>query len=88
MGVHHSVIDRLMQRLQATGMVDEHLRSDCPRKTTINCVCLSRIRPDVGKRFLLEVQWAINLSSLGIDNKGERIPQGQSEMDNPEKLAT
>jgi IS30 family transposase len=27
MGVHHSAIDRLMQRLHATGMVDERLRS-------------------------------------------------------------
>ena len=34
MGVHHSVIDCLMQRLQATGMVDEHPRSGRPRKTT------------------------------------------------------
>jgi hypothetical protein len=46
MGVHHSVIDRLMQRLQATGMVDEHLRSDCPRRTTINCVCLCIVVPN------------------------------------------
>ena len=34
MGLHHSVIDRLMQRLESTGMVDEHKRSDMPRKTT------------------------------------------------------
>jgi len=34
MGIHHSVIDRLMQCLQATEMVDERPRSDRPRKTT------------------------------------------------------
>jgi IS30 family transposase len=34
MGVHHSVIDRLMQHLQATGMVYECLRSGKPCKTT------------------------------------------------------
>jgi transposase len=34
MEVHHSVIDRLMQRLEATGMVDEHPRYRRRRKTT------------------------------------------------------
>ena len=34
MGIHHSVIDRLMQRLQATVMVDERPRFDRSRKTT------------------------------------------------------
>ena len=34
MGVHYSVIDRLMQRLQVTGMVDERPRSGMPPKTT------------------------------------------------------
>jgi len=33
MGVHHSVIDRLMQRLEATGMVDERPRYSRRRKT-------------------------------------------------------
>ena len=33
MVVHHFVIDRLMQRLQATGIVDERPRSDRPHKT-------------------------------------------------------
>lgn len=33
-GVHNSVIDRLLQHLQATGMVDERLWSGRPRKTT------------------------------------------------------
>jgi len=33
-GVHASVIDCLMQRLQATGMVDERPQSGRPRKTT------------------------------------------------------
>jgi len=34
MGVHHSIIDCLMHRLQATGMVDEHSQSCRARKTT------------------------------------------------------
>ena len=34
MGVHHSEIYHLMRCLQATGMVDEHLRSFRHRKTT------------------------------------------------------
>ena len=34
MGVHHSVIDCLIQRVQATGMINEPPRSDRPRKTT------------------------------------------------------
>ena len=34
LGVHHSVIDRLVQCLQATEMVDERPRSDRPRKCT------------------------------------------------------
>ena len=34
MGLHHSVIDLLMHRLESTGMVDEHTRSDMLRKTT------------------------------------------------------
>ena len=34
MVVHHSVIYRLIQRLQAAGMVDERPRSGMPRKTT------------------------------------------------------
>ena len=34
MGVHHSVIDCLMHCLQATGIVDEHPRSDRAQKTT------------------------------------------------------
>ena len=33
MGVHHFVIDRLMQRLEATGMVDERPRYSRRRKT-------------------------------------------------------
>ena len=32
--VHHSVIDRLMQHLISTGMVDERPRSDRPLKST------------------------------------------------------
>jgi len=32
MGVHHSEIHHFMQCFQATGMVDEHLRSCRPRK--------------------------------------------------------
>jgi hypothetical protein len=41
-GVHHSVIDRLMQHLQATAMVDERPRSGKTRKTTPceNCHCV------------------------------------------------
>ena len=41
-GVHHSVIDRLMQHLQATEMVDERPRSGRTRKTTPreNCHCV------------------------------------------------
>ena len=34
MGVHHSVIDRLMGRLQANGMVDERLYCGWPSTTT------------------------------------------------------
>ena len=34
MGIHHSVIGRLMQCLQATEMVDERPRFHRPRKTT------------------------------------------------------
>jgi len=34
MGVHKSVIDRLMQRFQAAGMIDESSRSGRPRKST------------------------------------------------------
>jgi len=34
MGVHHSVIDRLMQHLQVTGMVDDRHRSSKPCRTT------------------------------------------------------
>jgi predicted ArsR family transcriptional regulator len=34
-GVHYSVIDRHMQCLQATGMVDERPRSGRARKTTL-----------------------------------------------------
>ena len=33
-GVHHAVIGRCMERLPATGMVGEHLRSDTSWKTT------------------------------------------------------
>ena len=33
-GVHHSVIDRLMDRFQATGTVEDRPRSGRPRKTT------------------------------------------------------
>jgi len=35
MGVHKSVIDRLMQRFQAAGMIDESSRSGRPRKSTL-----------------------------------------------------
>ena len=34
MGVYHSVIDRLMQHLQVTGVVDDCHRSSKPRRTT------------------------------------------------------
>jgi len=34
MGIHHSVTDGLMKRLQANGMVDEGPRSGRPLKTT------------------------------------------------------
>jgi len=34
MWVHHSVIDRIMQRLVSTGMVDERPRSGRPLKST------------------------------------------------------
>ena len=33
-GVHHSVIDSLMDRFQATGTVEDRPRSDRPRKST------------------------------------------------------
>jgi hypothetical protein len=69
MGVHHSVIDCLMQRLQATGMVDEHLRSDCPRKTTIICVCLCIVVPNTYCSLPLScVPYVASFSGLSISD--------------------
>ena len=69
MGVHHSEIYHLMRCLQTTGMVDEHLRSDCPRRTTINCVCLCIVVPNTYCSLPLScVPYVASFSGLSISD--------------------
>jgi len=89
MGVHHAVIGRRMERLPATGMVGERLRSGTSRKTTPRedrlTARYARInRFATSTRILDEVNFGSNVSVRTVDI---RINEQRSRKDT-HKMAT